>query len=152
MDAPNRYPGPNADHKEFRFHNVSEAQAKKRHNPRERVDSQVHKIHLDRTCVVCVKENKDLYKSTTEWRHVKDDKGKIIREDATGHEVWLCNTHGLRQDRAIHKKGAEILSTKKRMSVDSMMNPEITEEEAIHVHKKMSVDSLLDEEKDKDQT
>lgn len=156
MDAPSRYPGPNAGPKAFRFHNVSENEAKQGINSdrRERVDSQVHMLHPNRTCVECVKQKEDLYKYTSEWRHVKDEKGKIIEKDANGHEVWLCNTHGLRQDRAINKakaKGAEILETKKRMSVDSMMNPAITEEEAIHVRKKMSVDSLLSQQKDTQQ-
>jgi len=70
---------------------------------------------------------------TPEWRHVKDQTGNIVKNDASGEEIWLCNKHGLEQDRAIRSAKA----AQKR-------NEETTRHEQ-HVHKKMSVDSLINE-------
>lgn len=155
MDAPTRFSGESS----FSYgsnQKPKEAKEKKiefvEENPSARIKAQerLKKLHPERVCTECSKLGLTKYLETTEWRHVKDDKGKVIEKDANGKEIWLCNTHGLKQDRALRKaqKVAEdSIVTKKRMSVESVMNPTSKEEEEIHIRKKMSVDSLLDDRK-----
>lgn len=155
MDAPTRFPGESnfsygsnqkpKEVKEKKFEFVQE-------NPAAQIKTQerLKKLHPERACAECLKLGIKDYLKTTEWRHVKDEKGTVIEKDASGKEIWLCNTHGLKQDRAIKKAkkvAEEGLITKKRMSVESMMNPTSKVEDEAHVRKKMSIDSLLDDRK-----
>lgn len=152
MDAPNRYSGEGhfnlnepRGNKEFKI--VNESASVKRRAQAERL---AHEIHPDRICVECVKSHKTDYLQTREWRHVKDSEGRIVKRDVDGKEIWLCNKHGLQQDRAINKAKAaadKSLDTKKRMSVEAVMNAPQSDE-VHHVQKKASLDSWLDEKRE----
>lgn len=104
--------------------------------------------HPERVCIECLRKNEQSYKGTPEWRHLKDRTGKVIKTNEAGEEVWLCNKHGLAQDRAINKAAQGALETRKRMSVDAILD-KTSEEHERHIKQKMSVDSLLDQEKEK---
>lgn len=56
--------------------------------------------------------------SAPEWRHVKDETGKVILRDEAGHDLWLCNRCGLKQDRAIR----EAKAVKRKMSIENILN------------------------------
>lgn len=111
MDAPNRYPGHSNYNSNRPAAQGPAAQSKGKYDfvgedPKNKIEAtkeRIRKLHPDRTCVECIKNNQDFYKQTAEWRHYKDEKGASILKDASGKEIWLCNKHGLAHDRAIKK-------------------------------------------------
>lgn len=100
--------------------------------------------HPDRICVNCVKEGVDDYKKTSLWRHVKDETGKVIRKDASGNKIWLCNAHGLAQDRTLKKtKRLAEQAIKQRMNVEALIDaPPLSDKEAEIIQKKMNLNNF----------